>query len=257
MELNSNNTQHSSSFQIVTSKQLQAAALSLNTSDSIRETFKALASFCDFTKGTHTSRPSYTTLCKITGKCKRTMIRHIQALIDLGVISVQHMGYICPRTLQRRQTNNIYWFNLSKIHEYCRAISNGIKSVTTFICGKIMKCHSHKSPEINKQLNQKQINRSNAVDPSLSDEKKEANLLLNQLKNAIVCNSKEDAWQNRGRRYFSNLDGGLYIHKSQVNDPRALIGFVKNSPAHKLALDTIKFIESLIKQDKFRVTLHS
>jgi|GEM_PF-2609544 len=248
MELNTKDPLNTCGFQIVTSKQLQATALALNTSDSVRETYSALASFCDFKKGTHTARPSYATLCEKTGKCKRTMIRHIQALVELGVISVQHMGYICPRTLQRRQTNNIYHFNLTKIRGYCRALSAGVKSVAKFVYGKITSCHSHKSLEINKQINQKQTNRSSDADPCLSNDVKEAKSLLMQLKNALVCKDKNEAWTKRGRRYFSNDDGGLYIHRTRVNDPRGLVGFVKNSPAHQFALDVMGSCEDYISK---------
>ena len=142
MELNKKNI---NTFQIFTSKQLQAASLSLNVIDSIRETFKAIAQSCDFKNKTYMSKISYSRLAERTGFSDRTVKYHVNMLIKLGVIDRERTGYIDKKTGQRRQSANHYYFNLDAILRYCAQLSAGVKSVTKTVGAVVRKkvLHSH------------------------------------------------------------------------------------------------------------------
>ena len=135
-----------SSFELFTSKQLQASTQYLELSDNERTTAKAIFGCYNAVDGY--CYPSYQKLSELTGFCERTVIRHVKAIASLGVIVVRHTGYICKRTKQRRQGNNEYVPNLDRIREL---IATPFKAVKRLLSGSSVR------GDKSQQINQKQI----------------------------------------------------------------------------------------------------
>lgn len=210
------------SYQLYTHKQLQAAAKSLNVIDSVQATFIVIAEHADFKKKTYSSYLKYDTLIKKTGQCKRTLQRHVKKLSDLGVLKVTKTGYICKRTGQRRQSNNVYTFMVDTI--------------------KSLVCHSHKSPLITFTHKQKDIDLD-----SVSKVKQEAKAVYQRLSTAARFKDFKTAWVNRGKRYIDEVTGGIFIHSSHKTKPSMLIGYVLGSPAHQNAELMMKECQKILK----------
>ena len=122
-----------SAFELFTSKQLQASTLYMPLSDN--EKITASAIFYHFNAKNGHSFPSYSTLANVTGFCRMTVIRHVKTIKDLGIIQVKSSYYICPKTKQRRQGNNVYLPNKERIREL---ISTTFSPVKRFMNGVLL-----------------------------------------------------------------------------------------------------------------------
>lgn len=202
-----------SQYQIYTSKQLVTTSLALDVTDSIRKTYVAIATSCDFTNKTYTSKVSLSRIAERVGLSVRQIQRHIVALNKLRVFDIQHNGYICKRTGQRRQSANKYRFNISVIKGYCAQLK--------------AKCLPHMSTVV-ESVKPNQINIDQDSFDSVNEEAKAKASLLMSL---VRFKDLKSAWANRGKRYVCAKTGGIFIHSSHSNDPTRLIGYVEGSIA--------------------------
>lgn len=221
MELNTNNT---NSFQIFTSKQLQAASLSLNVIDSIRETFKAIAQSCDFSNKTHMAKVSYARLAERTGFSERTVKYHVNTLIKLGVIDRERTGYIDKKTGQRRQTANHYYFNLDVILNYCAQLSAGIKSVTKTVRSVVRKKTLH--PHIAQVV-------TTDKPPQLNNIKRTAILAFTSIK-AMFSRKTQG-------QYIDTQTGLLFASFDDRHNYANAIGYVPSRSRSRLIYDAIMY----------------
>lgn len=202
-----------SQYQIYTSKQLITTALSLDVTDSVRKTYVAIAQSCDFTNKTYTSKVSLSRISERVGLSVRQIQRHIVALNKLRVFDIQHNGYICKRTGQRRQSANKYRFNIGVIKGYCAQLK--------------AKCLSHMS----KVVESTKPNQINIDQDSFDSVNEEAKAKASHLMSLVRFKDFKDAWANRGKRYVCAKTGGIFIHSSHSNDPTKLIGYIEGSIA--------------------------
>lgn len=217
-----------SQYQIYTSKQLVTTAKSLDTTDSIRLTYVAIAQSCDFTNKTFTSKVSLARIADRVGLSVRQIQRHIVALSKLGVFDIQHNGYICKRTGQRRQSANKYRFNIAVIKGYCAQLK--------------AKCLPHMSKVV-PTVKPSQINiDQDSFSSSQSEAKAKASLLMG----LIRFKDEKEAWENRGRRYVDSKTGGIFIHSSHSNDPEKLIGYIEGSIAANYVVNMLIEYSKLI-----------
>lgn len=226
-------------FTINTSKQLAAASISIPLTDNIQLTYKALAKYANFSNKSFSCYPKYQTLADQVGFDRTTVIKHVKQLVAIGVLRKADNYYICPRTGQRRQTSNTYEFQLDVIHHFCDEFARGVRRIYRFVKGVLTEKVKIKSPlscTTAKQVIEKQINirSSDKSDPIANDSK-----MIERLVKAEQFSDPKKAFKNRGKRWFCNDDGGLYIHKRYIGQPKGLIGFVKGSVAHQLALETV------------------
>ena len=228
-----------SNFTINTSKQLAAASISIPLTDNVQLTYKALAQFADFSRKTFSCYPKYETLAAEAGFDRSTVIKHVKQLVAIGVLRKADNYYICPKTGQRRQTSNTYIFQMDVIRHFCSEFANGVRRIYRFVKGVLTEKVKIKTPlsySTPKQVIDKQINirSSDKPDPISNDEK-----MIERLINAVQFSDSKQAFKNRGKRWFNNDDGGLYIHKRYLGQPKGLVGFVIGSVAHHMALETV------------------
>ncbi|WP_181314287.1 winged helix-turn-helix transcriptional regulator [Photobacterium phosphoreum] len=217
-----------SQYQIYTSKQLVTTAKSLDTTDSIRKTYVAIATSCDFSNKTYTSKISYARIAERVGLSIRQVMRHVQELLKLGVFTSKATGYICKRSGQRRQSSNKYQFNLDVIKGYCAQLQ--------------AKCHAHMS-QVVESTKPPQINiDQDSFDSSQSEAKAKASHLMS----LVRFKTEKDAWENRGRRYVDSKTGGIFIHSSHSNDPTRLIGYIEGSIAANYVVNMLTDYSKLI-----------
>lgn len=217
------------SYQIYTHKQLITTAKSLDVTDSIRLTYQAIAQSCDFTNKTYTSKISLSRIAERVGLSVRQIQRHIIALDKLGVFDIQHNGYICKRSGQRRQSANKYRFNIGVIKGYCaqlkaKCLAHMSKVVTTV-----------KPPQINIDLDH------------LSSSQKEAKAKASYLMSLITFKDIKSAWDQRGKRYVCKKSGGIFIHSSHANDPTRLIGYIDGSIAARYVVNMLIECKKVLK----------
>jgi DNA-binding Lrp family transcriptional regulator len=205
------------SFQIYTHKQLMAASVSLDVIDSVQNTFKAIASRCDFTNRTYQSKVSYSRIAELTGLSERTVKYHVQVLVKSGAIHVTHTGFICKKTGQRRQSANVYTFCISAIKCMCENM------------------HSDTKPETKK------------------DEVVDVVSTYERLKLCVVFTDINEAWDKRGKRFVDNNTGGVFIHKSHASKPSMMIGYVNMSPAHEMVMVMLDECEKVINKPELYI----
>lgn len=217
-----------SQYQIYTSKQLVTTAKALDVTDSIRLTYVAIAQSCDFTNKTYTSKVSLSRIADRVGLSVRQIQRHIIALNKLGVFDIQHDGYICKRSGQRRQSANKYRFNIAVIKGYCAQLK--------------AKCLAHMSMVV-PTVKPNQIN----IDlDSVSNVNEEAKAKASHLMSLVRFKTEKEAWENRGRRYVDSKTGGIFIHSSHSNNPEKLIGYIEGSIASDYVVNMLTSYSKLI-----------
>ena len=218
---------------VQTSKQLQACSISIPDIDSVQDTFKAIAGFADFTNKTYSCFPSYETLARITGFSTRTLKRHVKRLIELGVIKSIGRGYICNRTKLRRQTSNLYIFNMpvikAMVARKSAQLAGLIKKTTKIIMGHVIRENTTVSPssvigDKSEQLNHKHLSFKEQNVSKLNDE--DPKDLLSRLLRLARYTSYENAKANQGKRWFVAKQGLMFKHSSYAHDPRNAIGYV-------------------------------
>lgn len=202
-----------SQYQIYTHKQLLTTAKSLDVTDSVRLTYQAIAQSCDFTNKTYTSKVSLSRISERVGLSVRQIQRHIVALNKLNVFTVQHDGYICKKSGQRRQSANKYRFNISVIKGYCAQLK--------------AKC----LPDMSKVVPTSKPSQINIDLDTLSSVNEEAKAKASHLMRLVRFKNEKEAWENRGKRYVCAKTGGIFIHSSHSNDPTKLIGYIEGSIA--------------------------
>ena len=250
-----------SSFQINTSKQLSASSAylcCLNKGE--RKTFAALAKHANLRNDVHCF-VKYITLAAKVCLSLRSVKAHVKKFFELGLITKIKSWAWDKRRENTKQNPNKYIFNVDRILELISTKETFKEhAITTqkHSFSALSNC-THKEllltdtplTDIKEDLTNVDSNSSsfkNAEQQNDSETIKSdsnyAHQLATQLINAKIYSTKMSAWLSRGRRYYNNADGGMYIHKSYVGDPRGLIGFVKCSIAHDLAYETIKIMKN-------------
>ncbi|WP_419208229.1 helix-turn-helix domain-containing protein (plasmid) [Photobacterium leiognathi subsp. mandapamensis] len=249
-----------SNFQINTSKQLSASSAylcCLNKGE--RKTFAALAKHANLRNDVHCFIKQ-ATLAEKVSLSLRTVKSHIKKFYELGLITKIKSWSWDKKRENTKQNPNKYIFNIDRILELISTKETFRKErVTAKKCtfSALSNC-THKDLSLTNTKDQKKdltnvdsdsfcFEKDNKNIPDVTQQdRNDANHLLSQLLNAKNYNNKTIAWLLRGGRYYNNADGGMYIHKSYVGNPRGLIGFVQKSPAAELAHDTIIEIQSYL-----------
>lgn len=218
-----------SQYQIYTSKQLVTTSKALDVTDSVRKTYVAIAQSCDFTNKTYTSKVSLSRISERVGLSVRQIQRHIVALNKLGVFDIQHNGYICKRSGQRRQSANKYRFNIAVIKGYCAQLK--------------AKC----LPDMSKVGSTTKPLQINIDLDTLSSSQSEAKAKASHLMRLVRFKNEKEAWNQRGKRYVDKKTGGIFIHSSHSNDPTRLIGYVESSIAADYVYDMLLECQAMMK----------
>ena len=263
-----------------THKQLQACSLSISAIDSIQATFKALAGFVDFSQGTLSCFPKYATLAEITGFSHRTLMRHIKELESLGVITKRGRGYIDKKTGQRRQTSNLYTFNMvvikAMIARKMAKLAGKVKSTAKILLGRLtpenIACHPHVSPvttleHINhKHLSSKLNDFVQSEQPKSSESSKPEKKmmipnesptdLLARMSQLRRYTSIQNALDNRGNQWFDIKSGLMFKHSVYAHDQRNAVGYVAEGSS-QIIIEGIKdWAQSLLRKDFRQSVLH-
>lgn len=234
-------------FKINTSKQLAAAADYLDCLTlSEQRTFSILASYANLRNDIHCF-PAYTTIAKAANKSLRTIKYHIAKLAKLGLVLVSNARGYYANSGKWAQKTNRYVFDIDRVLELIKVKETQLT--------KLSKSKLHSDPALDEQtisLTDTKDIRSSHADPvsEISREEKllaEAKEQLNKLKQVRIFKNKQEAWASKGRRYFCNTTGGLFVHKSHIDKPWLCLGFVVGSQAHSDVLYYVREIETAIK----------
>ena len=199
------------SFQIYTSKQLIASSKSLDVIESVQRTFAAIARSADFTNKTYQAKISYSRIVERCSINESTAVAHVAALLKLGVITRSYTGYICKKTGQRRQSANIYTFQLPTIKKICNDLR--VKFLKS-------KAHIQEVVKSNKPLQIDNIKRT-----------------------AIVGFSSIKAMFSKKIKgqYVDSVTGLLFATYNERNDYRNAIGYVPTRPRSRLIFEAITY----------------
>ena len=198
-------------FELVTSKQLQAVIQYLELSDNERITAKAIFGCYNVASGY--GHPSYSALMELTGFCERTVIRHVKAIAKLGVITIRHTGYICKRTHQRRQGNNEYIPNISRIRQL---MSRPFRPVKRLLSGSSVR--GAKAQQINPQ--------------QIKNIKPTAIISFSSIKAMFKTKQKG--------QYVDTETGLLFNNMAESEDYRNCIGYVAKRELASLIVSIVK-----------------
>lgn len=101
------------------SDKLASLAFCLPCTDSVQNTFKALASYAAPVAGGKLFQcfPKISTIAAAAGMSDRSIKYHLKQLVSVGVVNIKHRYRVCKRTNQARRISSLYSINVVRLKQ--------------------------------------------------------------------------------------------------------------------------------------------